>query len=202
MTRGRLTRLGRKALAKRGDQKRQQLLAAAANRFWCYGYGSTSLADIAKDASVPLGNVYYYFRTKQDIAVGVADIFVAETQGMLEEVAEAEADPRRRVLGLLRRLSQSSRSRVAHGCPIALAVRDFRSEAPKASARAAESFELLTGFIGRELQRTGSRPSVALAKAREIVVEWQGGISLAHALGDPTVLAESFRRAEQRLVQV
>ncbi len=42
---------------------------------------------------------------------------------------------------------------------------------------------------------------MALAKAREIVVEWQGGISLAHALGDATVLAESFRRAEQRLVQ-
>ena len=102
--------------------------------------------------------------------------------------------------GLMLR-AETSRSRVEHGCPIALAVRDFRSEAPDASARAAQSFELLTGFIGRELQRTGSRPSVALAKAREIVVEWQGGISLAHALGDATVLAESFRRAEQRLVQ-
>ena len=42
---------------------------------------------------------------------------------------------------------------------------------------------------------------LALAKARELVVEWQGGIALAHALGDATVLAESFRRAEQRLLQ-
>ena len=188
-------------MSKRGDMRRRQLVAAAASRFWHFGYGSTSLADIAKDADVPLGNVYYYFRTKQDIAEGVADIFVQETQVMLEEISQAEADPRRRVVNLLRKLSQSSRSRVEHGCPIALAVRDFRNEAPQASARAAQSFELLTGFIGRELQRTGSRPSVALAKAREIVVEWQGGISLAHALGDATVLAESFRRAEQRLVQ-
>ncbi|MCY6383283.1 TetR/AcrR family transcriptional regulator [Hoeflea prorocentri] len=189
-------------MSKRGDMRRRRLLAAAASRFWHQGYGSTSLADIARDAEVPLGNVYYYFRTKQDIAAGVADIFVAETQTMLEEVAEAESDPRRRVISLLRRLSQSSRSRVEHGCPISLAVRDFKADAPQAASRAAQSFELLTGFIGRELQRTGSRPSVALAKAREIIVEWQGGISLAHALGDATVLAESFRRAEQRLLKV
>ncbi len=188
-------------MSKRGELRRSQLLAAAANRFWQFGYGSTSLADIAKDADVPIGNVYYYFRTKQEIACGVADIFVDETQLMLEEICEVEADPRRRIIALLRRLSQSSRSRVERGCPIALSVRDFRTEAPAASARAAESFELLTGFIGRELQRTGSRPSIALSKAREIIVEWQGGISLAHALGDATILAESFRRAEQRLVQ-
>ncbi|MEM6460804.1 MAG: TetR/AcrR family transcriptional regulator [Pseudomonadota bacterium] len=189
-------------MSKRGDNRRRRLLAAAASRFWHFGYGSTSLADIAGDADVPLGNVYYYFRTKRDIASGVADIFVEETQFMLEEITQAETDPRRRVINLLRKLSHSSRSRVEHGCPIALAVRDFRTAAPEAAARAAHSFELLTGFIGRELQRTGSRPSVALAKAREIVVEWQGGIALSHALGDPTVLAESFRRAEQRLVQV
>lgn len=180
--------------------RRRQLLAAAANRFWQFGYGSTSLADIAGDADVPLGNVYYYFRSKQDIAGGVADIFVAETQTMLSEISDAEPDPRRRVLALIRRLSESNRSRVERGCPIALAVRDFRSGAPDASRRAAEAFDLLIGFIGRELQRTGARPSTALAKAREIIVEWQGGISLAHALGDATVLAESFRRAEQRVI--
>ena len=79
--------------------------------------------------------------------------------------------------------------------------RDFRTGAPYASSRTAEAFDLLIGFIGRELQRTSARPSTALAKAREIIVEWQGGISLTHALGDATVLAESFRRAEQRIVQ-
>ncbi|MCR9136849.1 MAG: TetR/AcrR family transcriptional regulator [Alphaproteobacteria bacterium] len=187
-------------MSKRGAMRRRQLLAAAANRFWQYGYGSTSLADIAGDAEVPLGNVYYYFRSKQDIASGVADIFVAETQTMLSEIADAEPDPRRRVLALIRRLSESNRSRVERGCPIALAVRDFRAGAPAASKRAAEAFDLLIGFIGRELQRTGARPSTALARAREIIVEWQGGISLAHALGDATVLAESFRRAEQRVI--
>ncbi len=188
-------------MSKRGELRRSQLLAAAANRFWRQGFGATSLADIASDANVPLGNVYYYFKTKQDIAAGVADIFVTETETMLREVAEAEADPRRRVQALIRRLSESNRSRVERGCPIALAARDFSEAAPAAARRAASAFELLIGFIGRELQRTGARPSIALSRAREIIVEWQGGIALAHALEDPTILAEAMRRAEQKLLQ-
>jgi hypothetical protein len=38
-----------------------------------------------------------------------------------------------------------------------------------------------------------------MARARGLVIEWQGGISLAHAFGDMTVLTESLRRAEQSL---
>jgi hypothetical protein len=99
----------------------------------------------------------------------------------------------------LHRLGQSNRSRVESGCPISAAVRDFRRAAPEASARAGQSFELIVSFIARELQKTGPRPSISMARARSVVIEWQGGIALAHAFGDMTVLAESLRRAEQTL---
>ena len=81
-------------------------------------------------------------------------------------------------------------------------MRDFRGTAPAASARAAQSFELLVSFIARELQKTGRRPSIAMARARAVVIEWQGGIALAHAFNDMTVLSESLRRAEQALQTV
>ena len=38
-----------------------------------------------------------------------------------------------------------------------------------------------------------------MARARAVVIEWQGGIALAHAFNDMTVLTESLRRAEQSL---
>ncbi len=184
---------------KRSEKNRAALTAAAARLFWQQGYESTSLADIARASDVPVGNIYYYFRSKADFAMAVADVFVAETQSMLSEI-EAEGDkPRERLAMLVSRLSRSLKSRVAHGCPIAFAVRDFSSSAPEASARAGESFTLLTGFIARELGRTGIRPSLALMTARGAVAEWQGGMMLAFAMKDATVLSESFRRMEQML---
>lgn len=184
---------------KRGADKREALAAAAAELFWQKGFSSTSLADIAEISGVPLGNLHYYFRSKAHLALAVAEVFVRETEAMLAGIEAEEAEPRRRLAALVARLSRSLRSRVAHGCPIALCVRDFRPEAPAASARAAEAFTLLSAFIARELGRTGLRPSQTLAVARAALAEWQGGMMLAHALEDAAVLSESFRRMEQLL---
>ncbi len=184
---------------KRGERNRAALVAAAAHLFWHEGYEATSLADIAKASNVPLGNIYYYFPSKADFALAVADVFVAETESMLSELEKESDKPRERLSLLVERLARSLKNRVAHGCPIAFAVRDFSSSAPVASKRAGESFSLLTGFIARELGRTGMRPSLALAAARGAVAEWQGGMMLAFALKDAAVLSESFRRMEQML---
>lgn len=185
---------------KRGERNRAQLSSSAARLFWQKGYAATSLADVAEAAGIPLGNVYYYYRSKSDLALAVADVFVAETDLMLNEIEEEVHEPRQRLALLVKRLSRSQGNRVAHGCPIARAIRDFAPTAPTASERAAESFSLLTGFIGRELGRLGTRPSIAMATARAAVSEWQGGMMLAFALKDSSVLSESFRRIEQLLV--
>jgi AcrR family transcriptional regulator len=182
------------------NEKRDVLIATAAGLFWRRGYTVTSLADIAANSGVPLGNIYYYFKSKAELARGVADIFVTETEDMLAEIIEADQNPRTRLQLLIEKLAQSLKSRVEHGCPIALGIRDFRHESPEAANRAAEAFSLLIGFIGRELGRSGIRPSTALAIARNALTEWQGGIMLAHGLRDPTVLAESIRRMQQLLM--
>lgn len=184
---------------KRGERNRASLAEAAALMFWQKGYEAASLADIAAEAGIPLGNVYYYFRSKADLAVAVADVFVAETGLMLGEIEREQGGPRERLSLLVARLARSLKSRVAYGCPIAFAIRDFSGPAPVAAARAAESFSLLTGFIARELGRTGMRPSVALSTARSAVAEWQGGMMLAFALKDAAVLSESFRRMERMI---
>ncbi|OCW57477.1 TetR/AcrR family transcriptional regulator [Hoeflea olei] len=186
-------------MASKGEQRREAIVAAAARLFWERGFAATSIADIAREAGVPQGNMFYYFRAKADLALAVADVFVDETQSLIGEAEDAAVEPRTRIRFLLQRLARSNRSRVDNGCPISAAVREFRSAAPEASARAAQSFELLVSFIGRELQKTGPRPSIAMARARAVVIEWQGGIALAHAFNDMTVLAESLRRAEQSL---
>ena len=50
-----------------GSNKRVRLLEAANKLVHAQGFNQTTLADIARAAEVPLGNVYYYFKTKDDI---------------------------------------------------------------------------------------------------------------------------------------
>lgn len=185
----------------KGVANREAITAAAADLFWREGYAATTLARIAGAAQVPPGNLFYYFKTKSELAQAVADIFVAETGVMLAAIEAESAEPRQRLAALVERLSRTLRSRVAHGCPIGLCCRDFRHDAPQASERAAQAFALLVAFMARELGRTGMRPARALTQARAALAEWQGGIMLAHALKDASVLSESFRRMEQLLAR-
>ncbi|HXI87254.1 MAG TPA: TetR/AcrR family transcriptional regulator, partial [Parvularculaceae bacterium] len=50
------------------DDTAKQILHAASSRFLHYGYGKTTMSEIAKDCNMSTGNVYRYFPSKMDIA--------------------------------------------------------------------------------------------------------------------------------------
>src|SRR5258705_2908133 len=51
--------------------KRTRLIETATKLAYGRGFRETSLADIAEAARVPVGNVYYYFKTKEELAAAV-----------------------------------------------------------------------------------------------------------------------------------
>src|SRR5215470_17005184 len=60
---------------------RARLLQAAEKTTYRYGFGNTAIADIAKEARIPLGNVYYYFKTKDEIGEAIVEQFRALGKG-------------------------------------------------------------------------------------------------------------------------
>jgi len=71
----------------RGRDKRERLVEGACRAFYEHGVEHTTIADISRIADVPLGNVYYYFKTKDELVEAViashAEL-VAATLGGLE----------------------------------------------------------------------------------------------------------------------
>lgn len=59
-------------MARRND-KRDRLVDAADQLFHQQGVSNTTLANIATLANVPLGNVYYYFKSKDSIILAVIE---------------------------------------------------------------------------------------------------------------------------------
>jgi TetR/AcrR family transcriptional regulator, transcriptional repressor for nem operon len=51
----------------RDRARENRLVAAARELVHRRGVARTTLADIAQEADVPVGNVYFYFKTKADI---------------------------------------------------------------------------------------------------------------------------------------
>jgi hypothetical protein len=65
-------------MARTHIDKRSRLVSAAVGLAYQNGFGATSLADIAREAEVPLGNLYYYFKTKDDIGEAIVELRLAQ----------------------------------------------------------------------------------------------------------------------------
>jgi len=80
------------------DQIKAEILAAAEQRFRGFGYGKTTMAEIATDVNMSAANLYRYFQSKQDIAAECAGQCMAGLSALLEEVVNRpDLDPIQRL---------------------------------------------------------------------------------------------------------
>jgi len=78
-----------------------QIVAAARKRFQYFGYGKTSMAEIASDCGMSPGNLYRFFPGKLDIAESIA---TDDYKAYLERLGRLAARPDRSVRDKLRDL--------------------------------------------------------------------------------------------------
>ena len=67
---------------------KELILEKAIDRFVRYGFGKTTMVEIAKDCGMSAGNLYRYFESKFDIGVGVAQGYISEAEQILNDVLQ------------------------------------------------------------------------------------------------------------------
>jgi AcrR family transcriptional regulator len=63
--------------------KRDRLIAGARETIYRQGFEATTIADIAEASDVPLGNVYYYFKSKDELLGAAIDSYAQESRERL-----------------------------------------------------------------------------------------------------------------------
>lgn len=65
------TERNRPTLKGKSKARWEKILLSAAQRFYDDGYEATSIRDVANDASINKGSLYYYIGSKEDLLLGV-----------------------------------------------------------------------------------------------------------------------------------
>ena len=74
------------SLAPTRHGKRERLVAGAREVIHQQGVEKTTIADIARAADVPVGNVYYYFKTKDELVEAAIDSHVRDIRSLLDSL--------------------------------------------------------------------------------------------------------------------
>lgn len=72
---------------------REKLLSVSARLFAKGGFEATSMRDIAKQAGMLAGSMYYHFPSKKDLIAAVYEAGVAEIGAALDRAVSGKADP-------------------------------------------------------------------------------------------------------------
>src|SRR5258705_12652259 len=104
-------------MAKAEADKRARLIETTMKLAYKHGFRETSLADIAEAAHVPIGNVYYYFKTKDELGEAVVERRLAEFRAFRGEL-DRFSSPKERLFAFVERIHGNREQLARGGCPL------------------------------------------------------------------------------------
>src|SRR5271168_2997878 len=120
-------------------EKRAELVAAATRLLHEQGFHRTTLAHVADSAKVPLGNVYYYFKTKDALAEAVISAHEEALRSRFASWTVAHGEPRSRLRCFVRAPLDFAEGVIQFGCPHGSLCQELEKLGPEAPlSRAAQ----------------------------------------------------------------
>ncbi len=167
----------------RKTDKRNRLIEAAKILIHQQGFNLTTLADIAQEADVPLGNVYYYFKTKEAIGEAVIEKRAAEYADLLARLDEI-AEPSSRLRAFVDTSVEELDLIARYGCPVGGLCQELGKQGGSLADQAAKLLHDILQWSEAQFRSLGFADR-SEEYALNLVSNIQGMHLLTHTFKDP-----------------
>jgi TetR/AcrR family transcriptional repressor of nem operon len=175
------------------SDKLDRLTAAASTLAYTRGFDRTTIGDIAAEAGVAPGSIYYYFKTKDDVGRAIVDSMLVRYQQMLGEW-EGSADPRERLANYVGSNLRDAQMLREYGCPIGSLCTQLRKQSDDLGDYAAGIFRMTIAWASDQFEALGLSSATAHDHAVHLLIRIQGAASLSNTLDSVEPLeSESLR---------
>ncbi|TMR36866.1 TetR/AcrR family transcriptional regulator [Nonomuraea zeae] len=158
------------------------------------GVEKTTLADIARAADVPVGNVYYYFKTKDQLIEAAIDAHGRELESMIGAL-EQLGTPQERLKALLHGWIGQRDLTAQYGCPTGTLASELDKRDDGLDRAVAKVMGALIDWVERQFQAMGRADARELAVA--LMAAYQGISLLTNTFRDPALMETEGRRLER-----
>ena len=174
--------------------KRQRLVEGARLLLHQQGVEKTTLADIAQAADVPVGNVYYYFKTKDELVQAAIDANAHDIQTMLASF-DRHRTPKARLKALVRALTDQREVAALYGCPHGTLCSELGKRDDDLGRAAGTLMQLFIDWAEQQFRAMGRRDARDLAVA--MISSYQGIMLLTNTFRQPELMAREARRLDR-----
>lgn len=173
--------------------KRQQIVTATLQRFRTSGIGKTTLKDVAEASGVPLGNLYYYFKTREELILAALDACEEELDQLMTQWSALTASDWMRAY--FSWLLEDPAAATTFGCPFGALALELRTLGDPAAARAAAIVQRYFQAFSHHAQAM----HLSEAEAEELFMAVQGTYVVARIQDDAVQFEGSIKRIQEQL---
>lgn len=174
-------------MKKIGSDKRTRLIEAANKLTHQQGFNQTTLADVARESEVPLGNVYYYFKTKEEIGSALIEHRANFYRGVIESWNKLP-DPKLRLMALIEMVSGERETLAQSGCPIGSLCQELHKDGGPLADKSASLMAAILSWTEQQFRLLG-REKESSDLALHLVSALQGASLLTHTFRQPELIA-------------
>jgi AcrR family transcriptional regulator len=171
--------------------KRERLVEGACRIVREQGVEATTLAAIAEAADVPVGNVYYYFKTKDELIEAAIDTHADHIQTVLAGF-ERHGTPEARLKAMALSWTEMAEEVARYGCPHGSLCQELAKRDDGLDRRAAKLMALAVDWAEEQFRLMGKSDPRDLAVG--LIAGVQGAALLTSSLRDPEILTRQAHR--------
>lgn len=190
---------------------KERILEAAMELFWTRSYGSVSVDDICKKATVQKGSFYHYFPSKSELCIECFNERWKIHKPIIDEVFASSKDPLKRIKDYALYIYKKQKAlKEEYGymlsCPFAATGSERSNEDIKVRDKAKEMFDMHTSYFqiaikdANKLKLTEVSDPAAISK--ELGSYLMGVLYQAKINNDPEIIKKELKNGFMRILNV
>ncbi|MFE5009695.1 MULTISPECIES: TetR/AcrR family transcriptional regulator [unclassified Streptomyces] len=177
----------------RSSDAREKILASAQSLIELRGYTALGVAEICKAAGVPKGSFYYFFESKEALALAVLDEHWKAQRSNWARVLQDDAEPLSRLRRLFEETEASLRAGqqscgTVSGCMFGNLTLELSNQTEPIRKRLQQIFDAQVEMVEKVIAEARERGEAAVGDAREaarsIVAQLEGQVLFAKLYND------------------
>lgn len=183
-------------MVSKGEKTRADIVDCARKLFYEHGYDATSFTRIVDESGLFRGNIYHYFKTKDDILRAVVERYLDDYATLLVQWERKYDDPRARLHAFVDMIVGRKAELVKYGCPIGSLNTELGKERRELQRAARALFELFRAWLAacfRDMGHENEADTLAL----HLLGRAQGIAVISHVYQDKALLEHETRQLKE-----
>lgn len=185
----------------KGEKTRTDIIVCATRLFYEQGYEGTSFSHIVSSSGLYRGNIYHYFKSKDDILQAVIHHHLETYKTLIEQWNTEYPEPKSRLLAFISMIHGSKLELIKHGCPIGSLNTELAKTEHTPTQPARVLFDLFLHWL-TECFMALHYSNEAKSLAMHLLGRAQGIALIAHTYQDTQFLSRELSQLEAWIKQL